>query len=80
MIGNTKRKSYCWSCSIAESIFGNLKTDRVFFPKYRTGEGAGRDIVDYVEIFYNSKLRHFYLDYVSLIELKASWFQKMLFN
>ena len=55
----------CWDNAVAESFFGSLKTERVFFSEYKTREAARRDIVDYIEIFYNSRRRHSYLGNVS---------------
>ena len=51
--------------SVAESFFGSLKMERVFDSPYRTREEARRDIVDYIEMFYNTKRRHSYLGYLS---------------
>ena len=65
MLSNMSRKGDCWDNAVAESFFGSLKTERVFFSEYKTREQARRDIVDYIEMFYNSKRRHSYLGYVS---------------
>jgi len=58
---------------VAESFFGSLKTERVFFENYKTREEAKGDIVDYIEMFYNSKRRHSYLGYVSPKEFELTW-------
>ena len=65
MISSMSRKGDCWDNSVAESFFGSLKTERVFFSNYRTRDDAKKDIVDYIEMFYNSRRRHSYLGYVS---------------
>lgn len=52
MISSMSRKGNCWDNAVAESFFGSLKTERVFFSNYRTREEARRDIVDYIEMFY----------------------------
>jgi len=39
-------------------------------------EEAKRDIVDYIEMFYNSKRRHFYLGYLSPKEFEKMMFMK----
>ena len=67
MLCSMSRKGDCWDNSVAESFFGSLKTERVFSLSYKTREEARRDIVDYIEMFYNSKRRHSYLGYVSLV-------------
>ena len=55
----------CWDNAVAESFFGSLKTERVFFSEYKTREAARRDITDYIEMFYNCRRRHSYLGNVS---------------
>jgi len=65
MISSMSRKGNCWDNSVAESFFGSLKTERVFDSRYLNREEASRDIVDYIEMFYNSRRRHSYLGYVS---------------
>lgn len=63
-------KGDCWDNSVAESFFGSLKTERVFDSSYSTREEARRDIVDYIEMFYNSRRRHSYLGYISPAEFE----------
>lgn len=50
---------------VAESFFGSFKTERVFDAGYRSRDDARRDIIDYIEMFYNSNRRHSYLGYLS---------------
>jgi putative transposase len=59
------RKGDCWDNAVAESFFASLKTERVFFKKYRTRDEAKQDIINYIEMFYNSKRLHSYLGYLS---------------
>lgn len=42
-----------------------MKMERVFGSRYSTREEARRDIVDYIEMWYNSRRRHSYLGYLS---------------
>lgn len=65
MLSSMSRKGDCWDNSVAESFFGSLKIERVFDSIYRTREEARRDVVDYIEMFYNSKRLHSYLGYLS---------------
>jgi putative transposase len=51
--------------SAAESFFGSFKTERIFDTTDTTSDEARRDIVDKIEMFYNSKNRHSYLGYLS---------------
>ena len=65
MTCSMSRKGDCWDNAVAESFFGTLKAERVPLRGYRTKDEARRDIVDYIEMFYNSRRRHSYLGYVS---------------
>ena len=76
MISSMSRKGDCWDNAVAESFFGTLKTERVFFTNYKTREEARRDIVDYIEMFYNCKRRHSYLGYLSPKEYEKLWLLK----
>ena len=76
MISSMSRKGNCWDNAVAESFFGSLKTERIFFSSYATREEARRDIVDYIEMFYNSNRRHSYLGYVSPKKFEELWLQK----
>jgi transposase InsO family protein len=70
------RKGNCWDNAVAESFFGSLKTERVFFSNYATRDAARQDIVDYIEMFYNSKRRYSYLGYMSPKEFEKKWLLK----
>ena len=76
MKSSMSRKGDCWDNAVAESFFGSLKTERVFFENYKTREEARRDIVDYIEMFYNSNRRHSYLGYVSPKKFEEMWLLK----
>ena len=65
MIASMSRKGDCWDNAVAESFFASLKTERAFYRKYRTRDEARQDIVNYIEMFYNSKRLHSYLGYLS---------------
>jgi len=73
MISSMSRKGDCWDNAVSESFFGSLKTERVFFTYYKTREEARRDIVDYIEMFYNSKRRHSFLGYISPGEFEEKY-------
>lgn len=73
MLSSMSRKGNCWDNAVAESFFGSLKTERVFFSKYKTREEARSDITDYIEMFYNSRRLHSHLGYLSPRE-----FEKMM--
>ena len=48
---------------MAESFFAALKNERVHRTQYPTREHARRDIVRYIEFWYNSRRRHSGLQY-----------------
>lgn len=67
------RKGDCWDNAVAESFFGTLKLELVFWEKYITRLQAKNNIIDYIEMFYNSKRRHSYLDYMTPMEYEKLW-------
>ena len=77
MKSSMSRKGDCWDNAVAESFFGSLKTERVFFTNYKTRKEARLDIVDYIEMFYNCKRLHSYLGYVSPRRFEEMWPLKM---
>jgi len=58
------RKGNCWDNAPCESWFGKLKTEWIY-PNgvYATREAAKMAIMEYIEMFYNSKRLHQSLDY-----------------
>jgi putative transposase len=73
MVSSMSRKGNCWDNAVAESFFGSLKTERVYSSIYKTRDEACKDIVDYIEMFYNSRRRHSYLGYVSPKKFEEKW-------
>jgi putative transposase len=59
------RKGECLDNAVAERFFGSLKRERIDLRHYVTRQEARVDVVDYIEMFYNSKRLHSYLGYVS---------------
>ena len=64
------RKGDCWDNAVAESFFGTLKLELVFWEKYETRVQATGGIIDYIEMFYNSQRRHSYLGYLTPMEFE----------
>jgi putative transposase len=58
-------KGDCLDNAVAERFFGSLKRERTSKRSYRTRQEARDDIIDYIEMFYNSGRKHSYLGYVS---------------
>jgi transposase InsO family protein len=59
------RKGDCLDNAVAERFFGSLKRERTAHGHYATRQKARDDVIDYIEMFYNSRRKHSYLGYVS---------------
>ena len=59
------RKGDCLDNAVAERFFGSLKGERTSLRHYATRQEARDDVIDYIEMFYNSRRKHSYLGYVS---------------
>ncbi|WP_123669442.1 IS3 family transposase [Actinocorallia herbida] len=55
---STGRTGVCWDNALAESFFAALKNERVHRTEYPTREHARRDIIKYIELWYNPRRRH----------------------
>jgi transposase InsO family protein len=51
-------KGDCYDNAVAESFFHTLKTEHVYFERYKTREEARCSIFEYIEVFYNRIRRH----------------------
>jgi transposase InsO family protein len=65
IVCSMSRKGNCWDNAVMERFFHSLKSEQVYFMNYQTPEEAKKDIVDYIEMFYNSNRSHSYLGYLS---------------
>jgi len=66
------RKGNCWDNSVMERFFGSLKSERTDGKKYITREQAKTDIIDYIEMFYNSHRLHSTLGYISPMQYECA--------
>lgn len=57
------RTGVCWDNAMAESFFSALKNERVHRTVYATKTQARRDVIGYIEGFYNTRRRHSSLGY-----------------
>jgi len=78
MIASMSRKGNCWDNAVVERFFRSLKTELTDHYLYSTRAEARRDIIDYIEMFYNSDRLHSYLGYLSPAEFEEQYwnFQK----
>ena len=66
------RKGNCWDNAPMESFFHTLKTERVHHRIYATKEQARRDLLAYIEGFYNSHRLHSAIGYLSPAEMERA--------
>lgn len=59
------RKGDCLDNAVAERFFGSLQRERTAHCAYATRQEARDDVMDYIEMFYNSTRQHSYLGYIS---------------
>lgn len=72
------RSGVCGDNAMAESFFSSLKNERVYRTVYATKAQARRDVIAYIEGFYNSRRRHSGLDYRRPNEVHHSYDQPTL--
>ena len=61
---------HCYDNALMESFFHTLKTELIYFEKYRTRQEARASVFEYIEIFYNRTRRHSSLNYCSPAEFE----------
>ncbi len=65
MVCSMSKKGDRWDNAVVERFFRSLKTERTNHRIYQTREAAKQDVIDYIEMFYNSHRLHSYLGYQS---------------
>ena len=65
MIPSMSRKGDCYDNAVVESFFHTLKNEEVGDQVYPTREEARRAVIDYIEMFYNSRRLHSFLGYAT---------------
>lgn len=68
------RRGNCHDNAVAESFFQLLKRERTKKRVYGTRQEARSDIVDYIEMFYNSRRRHGSSNQVSPNEYEQQYY------
>ena len=72
------RTGICYDNAMAESFNAALKNELVYRTRYPTREHARRDVVRYIEFWYNSKRRHSGLQYRSPQQVHDEYLEKQL--
>ncbi len=65
MEASMSRKGNCWDNAVMERFFGSLKSEWLADQRYRTRDQARRDIVQYIEMEYNSNRLHSTLGHIT---------------
>jgi putative transposase len=73
VIPSMSRRGNCYDNAVAESFFKTLKKECVKKYIFKTRKEAKQKIFEYIEMFYNSKRRHSYLDYISPNEFEKRY-------
>ena len=70
------RKDDCWDNAVAESFFATLKTELVIDANWDSRSEAKRDLLEYIESWYNCKRRHASLGYRTPVEYEIDLLQR----
>lgn len=68
VIRSMSGKGNCWDNAVAESFFKTLKTELIYGNKRINKQQMKLEIFQYIEIFYNKKRRHRFLNYKTIEE------------
>jgi putative transposase len=72
------RRGNCHDNAVAESFFQLLKRERIKRHIYSTRNDARSDIVDYIEMFYNSKRRHSFNNLLSPVQYEKQFKERLV--
>lgn len=72
IIVSMSRKGNCWDNAVMERFFGSLKSERTDKIKYLTRGDAKADVIDYIEMFYNSQRLHSTLGYLTPLQYEQN--------
>ena len=67
------RNGECLDNAVAESFFGSLKNELVYHEDYKTRAQARQSIFEYIEVFYNRKRRHAFLNYMTPVDYEKKY-------
>ncbi|NOX66676.1 MAG: IS3 family transposase [Chlorobi bacterium] len=77
IIQSMSGKGNCYDNAVAESFFHTLKTELVYWIRYKTRKEARSSIFAYIEGFYNRRRRHSYLNYFSPSNFEILYLKKV---
>ncbi len=70
------RKGNCWDNAVAESFFKTLKTELIYGNKLKSKQETKSLVFEYIEIWYNRKRRHSFLNYQTIEEFNSYYKEK----
>lgn len=76
-IQSMSAKGCCYDNACAETFFASLKKDKLYGRKFKTRAEAKMVVVEYIELFYNSRRLHSTLGYNSPKEYKKSYYLEL---
>ena len=68
VVRSMSRTGNCWDNAVAESFFKSLKAELIYGNSLITREEMKREVFKYIELWYNKKRRHSYLNYMTIEE------------
>lgn len=77
IIQSMSGKGNCYDNAVTESFFHTLKTELIYWNIYRTRQEAKSSIFSFIEIFYNRRRRHSFLNYFSPFDFELLYFNFM---
>ena len=77
LVPSMSRKGNCYDNAPMESWFGTLKSELTHHQHYRTRHEAIREIVEYIEVFYNRQRRHAKLGNISPAEFERKFYRSL---
>jgi putative transposase len=72
------RRGNCHDNAVAESFFQLLKRERIKRHIYSTRDDARGDVIDYIEMFYNSRRRHGFNEMLSPVEYEKQFTERLV--
>ena len=72
------RRGNCHDNAVAESFFQLLKRKRIKRQLYSTRDDARGDVIDYIEMFYNTRRRHGFNEMLSPVEYEKRFTERLV--
>jgi transposase InsO family protein len=72
LLASMSRKGDCWDNAVMERFFGSLKGEWTDSQRYLTHEQARQDVIEYIEMHYNSERLHSTLGYITPREMELA--------